>query len=422
MIHSRNAPLLVSGLLSACAYIYLSSQSQSYAEAGYFELWAVSVFCAALCFACWFYHHKTRIPVSIKALLFWALCFRIIAFTGFPIMEDDFYRYLWDGRMQAETGDAYSRAPAESFADESLEPRFEEILDRINYPEIKTVYGPVCQWLFALSYRIAPGELWPLQSILTLLDFALILILLRLAPAKFVLLYAWSPLIIKEFAFTAHTDILGVFFLFAAILARQKNSWNLAALLLALAVGSKIFAIVLVPLLLGLNWRAWLSFLVGIVLITLPFLSIDPWFPEGLSAMANQWLFNAPIYSLFINLIPASWLKIGLMIVFILGWCLYARQFNWRDVRIMPRGDLLFALLLLSIPVVNAWYLVWILPFAVIYPSRTAWVASIVVLLSYSVGLAPEQQLSVQILTVEYGIILAALVYDLFKPIKKLAD
>jgi len=86
----------------------------------------------------------------------------------------------------------------------------------------------------------------------------------------------------------------------------------LEGLLLALAIGSKVFAIVLIPLLLGLQWRAWLSFFMGILLITAPFLSIEPWVPEGLGEMARQWLFNAPIYMLLFPVLPPVWVKTSL--------------------------------------------------------------------------------------------------------------
>ncbi len=411
-------PITISGFLSACAYAYLSFQSQEYAEAGFIELWMVTGFCAALCFLTFFYYHKNTITVPLKSLLFWALCFRLIGITAFPILEDDFYRYLWDGRMMVESSSPYNHPPADFFADDNIDESFENILDRINYPDIATVYGPVCQWIFALAYMLAPGQEWPLQLIFGMLDFLLVLLLSRLAPAKWVLLYAWSPLVIKEFAFTAHTDILGIFFVFVAIMARQRFFLNLSAILLSLAVGSKIFAIILVPLLLGFNFRAWLSFFSGILLITLPFFSIDPWLPEGLGTMATQWLFNAPINSLLFTLLPAIWVKYIMLIVFAGLWCIYAWNFKFDDKQLIPRGDWLFAALFLCLPVVNAWYLVWLLPFAVIYPSRWSWTASITILLCYAVDLNPVKPLPMTVIVIEYTLILIALIHDLIKPIR----
>ena len=413
-------PLNIAGLLSACAYVFLTLRSQAYAQAGYVELWLVAIVCAALCFWAFYYHHKNNIAVSVTSLLFWALCFRLIGLAGFPILEDDFYRYLWDGRMWVENGSPYRLAPAEFFDADYLSESFENILGHINYPDIATVYGPVCQWVFAFSYWLAPGQLWPLQVIFALFDFALILLLLKVAPAKWVLLYAWCPLVIKEFAYSAHTDILGIFFMFAAVVARQWSRLKLAALLLALAVGSKVFAIILVPLLLGFRWRAWLVFCAGILAITATFLSLDPWFPEGLGAMADQWLFNAPVYRLLLPFLPFVWIKLIMLSIFSLVWCIYAWTFVFQREILMPRGDWLFGLLLFCMPVANAWYLPWLLPFAVIYPSRWAWVASISVLLCYANGLNPSQPLPSAVIGLEYGAVLLALLYDRINPLKQL--
>ena len=52
-----------------------------------------------------------------------------------------------------------------------------------------------------------------------------------------------------------------------------------------------------------------------------------------------------------------------------------------------PRGDWAFAALLVFSPVVNAWYLIWLLVFATLYPSRWAWVASVTFLMSYVTGI-----------------------------------
>jgi alpha-1,6-mannosyltransferase len=317
-------PINLAGIVSAAAYIYLALHSQSYAEVGLVEFWRASGVCILMCFATWYYYHKTGRPISVTSLLAWALIFRCIGVFAYPILEDDFFRYLWDARMLVEYGSPYGVAPADSFSVDEPSVRFEEILGSINYPDISTVYGPVTQWSFAFGYLLAPGQLWPLQLLYAALDFSIIILLLRLAPAKYVLLYAWCPLLIKEFSFTAHPDILGVFFMLAAIIMIRKDCWYRAALLLALAVGSKIFALLMVPLLIGLRWRIWLLFGVTLLCITLPFLPTNPWLNGGLGAMTDLWLFNAPIYLALSPLVSGTWIKLSLLLTFILIWCAYA--------------------------------------------------------------------------------------------------
>lgn len=357
-------------------------------------------------------------------MLGFALLFRVIGVFTFPILEDDMYRYLWDGYMTVESGSPYSVPPIDFFDADNLSDRLEHILGLINYPGVATIYGPVCQWVFALGYLIAPGEIWPLQLIFTLADLLLILTLLRLAKPTTVLLYAWSPLIIKEFSITAHPDVLGALFLILAVVLYQHRRFFGVGCLIALAAGVKVFAVILLPFLLGFKWRGWLAFLVTGALIALPFGIEQAWLPAGLRAMGSSWLFNAPLYELLANWFSVNTVKALLLAIFALGSGIYALKtifnptlFNdqiQHSPNHIPRGDLLFAGLFLTIPALNAWYLVWLLPFAVIRPSLWAWVASVSILLSYASGInLPHTELepyehSKWVLAVEFGIILLA--------------
>ena len=70
---------------------------------------------------------------------------------------------------------------------------------------------------------------------------------------------------------------------------------------------------------------------------------------------------------------------------------------------------------------INPWYLLWVLPFAAIYPSAWAWTASSAVLLSYAIGIylgdytlqAYQQPTWIRFL--EFGLILLALTFDLIR-------
>src|SRR5687768_14267099 len=41
------------------------------------------------------------IPIPTAKIWFWAIAFLAVGFFGAPILEDDWYRYLWDGRIFA---------------------------------------------------------------------------------------------------------------------------------------------------------------------------------------------------------------------------------------------------------------------------------------------------------------------------------
>ncbi|MCV6604033.1 MAG: hypothetical protein OIF34_01920 [Porticoccaceae bacterium] len=414
-IKKDQLPLHLAGLASALAYVWLSVSSQQEGSASLWDLWAVALFCALLCMAIWRFYNSER-TLSISAILLWALLFRLIGTTAFPVMEDDFYRYLWDGRTLLENGSPYTRAPADFFAQEGLSDAEEELLNGINHPEVKTVYGPLNHYLFALSHLISPGKIWPLQLMLALLDMGLIVLLLRLAPIRSVLLYAWCPLAVKEFAFTAHPDIIALLPMVAALVSTKKQQWKYTALWLALAVSAKIFALILVPLLLRFQWRSWLIFGATLAAVWVPVSGGQ--LPGGLSAMAADWQFNAPLYQLFgVQAGPAR-LKLILLGLFCSFWAIYAWQHLKTPENHLPRGDWLFAALLICSPVLNPWYFIWILPFAVIWPSRWAWMASIAVLLAYASGInLPDSNLGLYqqpswAMITQFGLIAIALGWD----------
>ena len=143
-------------------------------------------------------------PFPVGRLLLWAVVFRACGLVGGPFFEDDFYRYLWDGYRFAQDGTPYGVAPEAFFADPAVPAAFQDVLDQVNYPELPTIYGPVTQLVFLAAYGLRPASVAALQGVLVVVDLLAIGLLLRMAPARGVLLYAWCPLVVKEIAFTAH--------------------------------------------------------------------------------------------------------------------------------------------------------------------------------------------------------------------------
>jgi len=429
VLSMRLTMLNLAGCFCALIYGYLCVVSQS--EMNFWTLLTCMGMAATAVFAYWRYAVVQSIQPSISELIIWAMLFRVIGILGMPIMEDDYYRFLWDGYMLVEYGSPYGFSPDTFFGSDTLSDQFDNILSGINNPHIATIYGPICQWIFALGYLIAPGDVRFLQIIFSIFDMGIVFLLLKLAPPRNVLLYAWCPLIIKEFAFTAHTDVMAVFLMLAACFLMQRGHWKTMGAVLACAVASKIFALIIVPFLLVRNVRSWLPFLLSIGLLYAPF--ADTLFSEnhGLGAMANGWIFNAPVYYLAdnylnfattIGFINEEWLlKAVLGGSFTLFVTIYGIQWWLKPASSWPRGDLLYGLFLLIIPAVNAWYIVWLLPFAVIRPGISPWVASFALVFSYAIGLnlnTPDlvgYQQPIWALAIEYSLIYAAIAVDIIR-------
>ena len=359
-------------------------------------------------------------PIPVSRLFFWAAAFRICGLYGGPLFEDDFFRYLWDGYRFATAGTPYGVSPEAFFVDPAVPAAFQAVLSQVNNPDLQTIYAPVTQFVFLLGYWLQPARIESVQLLLILVDLATIALLLRLTSPRNVMLYAWCPLIVKEIAFTAHPDGIGVFLLLAAIVLAKEKRWHGTAVVLGLAAAAKVFALVLVPLLL-VRARAvhWLTFAFTIAALYAPFVIMGGTDFQSLAVFAQEWEFNSAFFGLLATVMDRFDARVLLGLVYVAFWIAYARRYILRQQFQVPRGDWLFGVLLVVSPVINPWYLIWLLPFAAVYPSAWAWTASLAVLLSYITGInlltdagmqAYEQPLWARFL--EFGLIGSALLLD----------
>ncbi|KJV05529.1 hypothetical protein VZ94_17540 [Methylocucumis oryzae] len=332
-------------------------------------------------------------PIDAKEVLLGAALFRIIGCCGLPLFEDDYFRYLWDGYRFATSGSPYGIAPEAFFTDANIPKSWQSILGQINHPDIPTIYAPTFQYVFLAATLLAEGHVWVLQALLCLIDLWLIGNLLKLASPRQVLLYAWNPLVIKEIAMTAHPDGMLPALLIAAWLAGQQRQFVQAGLWLALAAAAKAAAWLLIPFWLAAfinkprGWHMAMALALGFAVLYAPFWWQGATDAAGLKAFADGFEFNSALYgllTLWLPPLPSKLLLGSLLLVVALayGWRYWQQQ-----TRALPRADGLLGGLLLVSPVINPWYLLWLLPFACIHRNPLAWAASALLLLAYVTGL-----------------------------------
>lgn len=396
----------VCGLLMAIGWGLVSLRSHQ----GNPELWSYLVLLAAM----WLltvlaYGFASRIGESeLRVRLWgWAIALRLIGLLGMPLFEDDYFRYLWDGRVFAELGNPYSTAPGDWFGNPEIEDSFQQILSGINYPQLPTIYGPLAELGFLLSYCIVPGALWPWKLMLCIFDLGTLWLLGRMGDLRHALLYALCPLVIQEIAFNGHTEGIQIFLVVLALRFTFNSQWKRAAAAIGAAMTVKITGGLLAPLLLWRGrWTAWLVCAgVGIV----------PWLPVWreqagiVGTMARLWEFNSSVFGVlaWIWTGEAARVVCGLLFTVVYGVCM------WRKASVEVAAFLVAGWLLLS-PVVNAWYLLPLVPLLVLRPNAMGWMAAAAVSLSYATGLnLSEADLGVYdhpvwVRPVEYGLIAAA--------------
>ncbi|MYD72425.1 MAG: DUF2029 domain-containing protein [Acidobacteria bacterium] len=408
------------GLWCAVGYAALALLARQPGEPGLSAFFTLVAWTGLPVFGLYWLLRRRGEPVLVGRLFFWAVVFRLCGLVGGPFYEDDFYRYLWDAYRFATTGTPYGAAPEAFFLDPSVPAAFQDVLGGINYPELPTIYGPTSQLVFLLGYWVQPASVTVLQVILIAVDLVTLGLLLRLTSTANVLLYAWCPLVVKEIAFTAHPDGAGACLLVAAILLARERRWPGAAVLLGLATGAKVFGLVLAPLVLArAGIRHWILFAATLAALYAPFALQGGTDLASLEVFAREWEFNSAAFGLLATVMPRFEARFALGLVFALFWVAYCRRYVRHEVAgRIPRGDWLYGALLVVSPVINPWYLLWLLPFAAAFPSAWAWTASVAVLLSYTTGLNLQdytmdpyaQPLWVRWL--EFGLILGALGFD----------
>ena len=417
--------VLAAGLVAAGAYYFLGQQSRTSSGVTLSDLYVASlvalVAVAILAARFWL---RGDLP-SKAAVLAFAGLFLSLGVLGEPILEDDPFRYRLDGWVFATQGSPYGIPPSEFF-ERDVPDDVAELLDEVNNPDIPTIYGPTLQWIFRACHAVAGTSLWPIQIASALCTFALLCLVARRAHPLALAFVAWHPLVIKEFAFTAHPDAIAVMLLVFAFVPRGLSGSSLRGGLFGLAVGAKVFAILAGPWLLWRAPRACIAFAIVLAALYAPFVPTlfggSPTMTEPHSTMGLEWIFNAPAYFI-LDPILGRFLTLGCLgalFAFVLLW-----EFRWSLQKsedpsqpLFFRGERIFGVMLLVSPVINAWYLIWPLAFFPRAPSVALGLASYAIFLAYASGLhlarndLAAYEITPNILAIEWGLLGMGLMID----------
>jgi alpha-1,6-mannosyltransferase len=424
-------------LAAAGILVLLGQHYGSYPIALWLTLMTLPALALAWC-ATWCVK-RAAAPTTIQ-VIGWALVLRVVAMWSTPYFEDDYFRYLWDGYRTLQDGNPYQFAPSHFFSADSaaLPAKIAAALSALNNPDINTIYGPALQWLFALAALVAPGELWPIRVLWLMTDITLVCALVQHVGTTRAMLYAMCPLVLHEIGVAIHPDGLIGALIFFAFVAIKKERVILAAVFVGCATAMKIHALLALPfLLIGLSGISFATVALSLaacaatyVFFWLPFIFADGAFAQAwqsFATFARDWQFNALGFAFVQMFTGAAAARISCALLLLMSWALIARwawkkQTNNAGALVMAFGVLLF-----FSPVINPWYLLWLLPMATAAGQRhlwfSPWVASIALPLSYAsdfnMGLASvPYTLPTSILFLESTLIVAALVFDMRRKLK----
>ncbi|PIQ95434.1 MAG: hypothetical protein COV67_14925 [Nitrospinae bacterium CG11_big_fil_rev_8_21_14_0_20_56_8] len=384
-------------------------------------------------------------------LLVYGLLFRAALFPAQQIQEDDVYRYLWDAKVFASGINPYKYSPDEvkhftefrirhpiAFRNQYPDPGPQELerlndlrwsnqralvyFDRINHPDVPTIYPPLAQFVFGAVHRVSPDNIFAMRTAFFIFDMVALAFIVFTLDAmgkdrRFAVIYLWNPLIIKEIFNSTHLDIIGIALLCGTVYFLYVNQYAAAVLSAALSFLGKLYPVILLPLILKQSLRPppspdgegepsragrnsigkplGLAGLFAAVALAgyFPFMDEGWKIFAGLNSYATYWESNDSIFALLVLFfekglgfkpemvlfgqysLPPTAAKVTVMSI--LGATLAVYLFRSPppvdSERVLRQAFVLMALVFLLSPVQNPWYLCWIVPFLCLFPWR-AWI------------------------------------------------
>ncbi len=212
-----------------------------------------------------------------------------------PLLSDDLYRYLWEGRLWLEGFNPYRLAPD----DLALAPLRDELWLKINNNPLGSIYPPLSQLLFAVAAWLG-GKVWTVKLLALVAHVVTVVFVARIAKSpQAPLALALNPLLLSESALNGHFDILCGLALLVTAWALAQHRFLQAGIAACAAVGLKVVGLALLPLfvrrpkvLLGATFASALL-LVPLVVSRAP---VDP--VSGAGQFASRWRGNESLFAL----------------------------------------------------------------------------------------------------------------------------
>jgi hypothetical protein len=283
----------------------------------------------------WIARHQTTALLSTFGFLFlvylWALrskdeneisfwvyasiLFRLCFLFSIPQLSDDFYRFIWDGRLLAAGHHPFAELPRYYIENNiSISGIDQHLFSKLNSPDYFTIYPPVNQFTFWLAAKLSFHSIFASVVIMRLFIIAAeigsiwlirkILYHFQL-PSNKVLMYALNPLVVIELTGNLHFEALMIFFLLLSFWLLIKGRSNFSAVAFSLAICTKLVPIMLMPLLLvRLGWKKTVVYYLVVgastILLFLPLMQAEiiSAFGQSIGYYFKKFEFNASIYYL----------------------------------------------------------------------------------------------------------------------------
>lgn len=295
-------------MLACVVWLVTTTWLQCISRSDLYSLWSIY----ALAFATYAWLIFKPSSISLKQGLMLAFIARIASLFFEPLLSDDYYRFIWDGMLMHEGVHPMAYTPAYLMQHPEITTVNEFLYSQLNSQNYFSVYPPVAQWIFRLSYEIngmhIGGHVIFYKVLLIATDVVISYLLYELLlskkqPTQGVLWYALNPLILLEFTGNLHMDGIMIAGLLGAVYLSDKKSMRWSSVLMAFSVLSKMLTLILIPFMPHrLYWKKMILFSIlslslSMLIFYASFGSQTGWM-ESVRLWFVSFEFNASVYYL----------------------------------------------------------------------------------------------------------------------------
>ncbi|MFI1745258.1 mannosyltransferase [Thalassobellus sediminis] len=393
---------------------------------------------------------------NITFLTYLAFGFRAIFILAIPNLSQDFYRFIWDGRMILEGFNPYLFT-VESFISKDVFPvaQAHELytgMGTLNASHF-TNYPPINQLCFVIAGLFSGNSILGSAIVMRLLiifaDFGTLyfgkkfLEKLKL-PVHNIFWYVLNPFIIIELTGNLHFEGVMIFFLVWSLYLLHVGKWPWAAVVLALSISTKLIPLIFLPLF--FQWfmkrdKKWIPTFGGIIklikfygivgfitlLLFLPFYSSEfiNNYTQTIALWFQKFEFNASLYYIAreigytfrgYNEIEIIGKVMALLVVLFTLAISFFRK-NKTTVELITGMLLVLSFFYFTTTTLHPWYVAMLLILSVFTKYKFPLVWSFVIILSYLAYININKQdksENLWIIGLEYTIVYGVFIWEVF--------
>lgn len=383
-----------------------------------------------------------------------AFLFRFLFLFSIPNLSQDFYRFIWDGRIFLEGYNPYLYTP-ESFI---LNHKYPVEQAQLLYEGMGvlngshfTNYTPLNQFIFQIAGLIANKSVLSSVIVMRLFiiaaDFGTLYFGKKLLeklnlPIYYIFWFILNPFIIIELTGNLHFEGVMIFFLVWSLYLLQIGKWKMAAIAFAGSISMKLIPLIFLPLLFqffnknGENSKKFPNikeltnlFWFYVIAIGIPFLTFIPFFSSELidnyTTTVKLWFqrfeFNASLYYIAreigymfrgYNEIAVIGKSIPIIITCFILTITFFRK-NKTMIELITAMLFVLSFYYFTATTVHPWYLATLLILSIFTRYKFPIVWSYIIILSYMAYINPLNKENLWVIGIEYIIVYCILIWEI---------